>query len=104
MQKVEKGFYYHYKHKEENSIFDYVYEVIGIGRNTEEGTFTVLYRPIYENDWLSPVDYQSRPLSMFVEEVEKDGKKMKRFQKIEDKEIIEKLKIKREEMYGEDGR
>jgi hypothetical protein len=36
---------------------------------------------------------------MFLEEVEKDGKKVKRFQKIEDSLIIEKLKAKKEEMY-----
>lgn len=91
LQFPEKGFYYHYKHDTAGEINNYAYEVVGIGRNTEEKTFTVLYRPLYKNDWMSPADYQSRPLEMFLENVEKDGKFMPRFWRIVDSETIVKL-------------
>ncbi len=46
----EKGFYYHYKHDPHGKKYNYMYEVVGIARNTEENTFTVLYRPLYESE------------------------------------------------------
>ncbi len=91
IQFPEKGFYYHYKHDPVGDINNYAYEVVGIGRNTEEKTFTVLYYPLYKNDWMSPADYQSRPLSMFLENVEKDGKVIPRFWRIVDTEVLAKL-------------
>lgn len=94
----ERGFYYHYKHTED-SINNYAYEVIGVGRNTEENTFTVLYRPLYESDWMKPADYQSRPLEMFLENVTKEGKTFPRFVKITDEKIIEELQRIKKEMY-----
>lgn len=94
----QKGYYYHYKHTED-SINNYAYEVMGIARNTEEKTFTVLYRPLYESEWMKPADFQSRPLEMFMGEVEKDGKTFPRFSKITDPEIIEKLEKIKREMY-----
>jgi hypothetical protein len=103
MEKIElprKGYYYHYKHDPQGSFNNYSYEVIGIGRNTEEKTFTVLYRPLYENDWMKPADYQSRPLDMFVENVTKDEITIPRFQLITDPEIISKLEAIKLEMYG----
>jgi hypothetical protein len=91
----EKGFYYHYKHTGD-SVNNYAYEVIGVGRNTEENTFTVLYRPLYESDWMPPADFQSRPLDMFMGQVEKEGKTFPRFSKITDQKIVaELLEIKR---------
>jgi hypothetical protein len=83
----EKGFYVHYKHDPAGAPLNYTYEVIGIGRNTEEDTFTVLYKPLYESTWMKPADYQSRPLEMFMGTVEKDGKTMPRFRKIPDPRI-----------------
>jgi hypothetical protein len=32
------GFYYHYKHKDEQGIYEYAYEVLGTGRHTEDIT------------------------------------------------------------------
>ena len=95
----EKGYYYHYKHDTKGVFNNYSYEVIGIGRNTEEETFTVLYRPLYENDWLKPADYQSRPLEMFLETITKNGKTMPRFWKITDEKIIAKLEEIKKKMY-----
>lgn len=88
MQLPQKGFYRHYKHDPKGPAFNYTYEVIGIGRNTEEGTLTVLYRPLYDNAWMLPADYQSRPLEMFMGDVTKDGKTFPRFVRTIDPELI----------------
>ena len=87
----QKGFYYHYKHDPQGAFNNYVYEVVGLGRNTEEKTYTVLYRPMYENNWMKPADLQSRPYEMFMEKVMKDGKEVPRFSLITDPEVISKL-------------
>jgi hypothetical protein len=92
MQIPEKGFYKHYKHNPQGVFGNYIYEVVGTARHTEEKNYLVLYRPVYENDWMGECDYQARPLEMFVENVEKDSKMMPRFAKITDEEVIEKLK------------
>jgi hypothetical protein len=98
----ENGFYVHYKHKfDGDDHFNYVYEVVGIGRNTEDKTYTVLYRPMYTNDWMPPATLQSRPLEMFLENVTVEGKTMKRFTPIDvnDEKLISELKERRKEMY-----
>jgi hypothetical protein len=96
----EKGFYYHYKHDLQKGWNDHTYEVLGIGRNTEEeNSYTVIYRPLYKNDWMQPADYQSRPFEMFVENVTKDGKTFPRFTKITDPEVIAKLEAIKQKMY-----
>ncbi len=93
MQIPENGFYYHYKHDEAKGFNDHAYEVFGIARHTEEKGFLVLYKPLYENDWFIPANYQARPLDMFNEDVIIDGKSVPRFTKITDLELIEKLKL-----------
>lgn len=95
-----KGFYRHYKHDPKGVPNNYVYEVIGIGRNTEEGTLTVLYRPLYESAWMPPADYQSRPMEMFVGTVVVDGKTMPRFEHITDSATVSKLEAVRLEKFG----
>lgn len=95
-----KGFYRHYKHDPNGPAHNYAYEVIGIGRNTEEGTLTVLYRPLYESEWMPPADYQSRPLEMFMGEVTKDGKTFPRFAHITDPELVTKLEVVRFQKFG----
>ena len=93
------GFYYHYKHDPKGPFNNYSYEVVGIARDTEDKTFSVLYRPLYENDWFKPADYQSRPLDMFMEDVTKDGKTFPRFTQITDEKVLERLREIRKEMY-----
>lgn len=88
-----KGFYRHYKHDPKGPLNNYIYEVVGIARDTEDKTFSVLYRPLYENDWFKPADYQARPLDMFNENVIKDGKSMPRFEHITDPELVAKLSL-----------
>ncbi len=99
MQKPEPGFYYHFKHNPED-IFDHSYELIGVGRDTETEGYVVLYRPLYESEFLKGVDASVRPINLFTDVVERDGKTFPRFQKITDPEIIKKLEEKRREMYS----
>ena len=95
----EKGFYKHYKHDSAGVPYNYMYEVVGIGRNTEEKTLTVLYRPLYKSDWMPPADLQSRPLEMFMGMVQKDGVEVSRFSKITDSALITELEIARKDLY-----
>lgn len=99
MKTPEPGFYYHYKH-DPNIWNDHAYEVIGLARHTEDKSFLVLYRPLYENDWFKPATHQARPLPMFMEDVTKDGKTFPRFSKIADPKIVKKLEKIKSEMYG----
>ena len=66
---LKTGKYKHYKGKP--------YEVIGIARHSETLEELVVYRALYqvdgENLWV-------RPMKMFLEEVEIEGKKMPRFE------------------------
>lgn len=67
---MKKGKYKHYKGNE--------YEVIGVAKHSETMEEMVVYRALYDNNelWV-------RPLKMFTEEIEIDGKKTPRFKYIE---------------------
>jgi hypothetical protein len=60
------GRYRHYKGNE--------YEVVGIARHSETDERMVVYRPLYDDSgmWV-------RPLAMFLETVQVDGKTVPRF-------------------------
>ena len=66
---LKTGKYKHYKGKE--------YEVVGIARHSETLEELVVYKALYQNEgenlWV-------RPLKMFLEEVEIEGKKIPRFE------------------------
>ena len=70
---LKLGKYKHYKGKQ--------YEVISIARHSETLENMVVYKALYlpegENLWV-------RPLTMFTEEVEMDGKKVPRFEYLGD--------------------
>lgn len=66
---IAPGVYRHYKGK--------LYFVLGLSKNTETGEVCVVYRPLYETDWPQLVH---RPLAMFIEEIDVDGRRMKRFE------------------------
>lgn len=65
---VKKGRYVHYKGKE--------YRVIGVAKHSETLEDFVVYEALYDNEvsklWV-------RPIELFVDEVEVDGKKQPRF-------------------------
>lgn len=64
---VRKGRCRHFKGKE--------YEVIGVARHSETMEDLVVYRPLYESE----SEYWIRPVAMFLETVEHDGKVLSRF-------------------------
>lgn len=103
----EKGFYYHYKHDDAGEINNYAYEVLGVGHHTEDDCREVdinmvVYRPLYESSvYKAGKFFDLRPLEMFMEEIVKDGKTIPRFKKIEDQDIISKLKKIKHEMYAD---
>lgn len=65
------GLYYHYKHPEKY----YIIESIAIIEETEE--VCVGYRALYGKGF-----FWIRPLKVFLEKVEIDGKKVPRFKKV----------------------
>jgi len=64
---LKLGKYKHYKGKE--------YKLIGVAKHSETFAEFVVYQGIYDSH-----DLWIRPLKMFLEEVEVDGKKVPRFQ------------------------
>jgi hypothetical protein len=48
-KKIEKKFYYHFKHKPEDPVNHLAYEVLGIAKHTEEDGLLVIYRPLYSS-------------------------------------------------------
>ncbi len=69
---LKLGKYRHYKGKE--------YEVIGIAKHSETLNELVVYRALYRNK-----DLWVRPLIMFNERIEINGKKIRRFEHINNK-------------------
>lgn len=63
---IKPGRYRHFKGNE--------YQVLGVARHSETGEEMVIYRPLYGEKalWV-------RPLEMFTEQVERDGRRMPRF-------------------------
>ncbi len=66
------GTYYHYKKPDKH------YKIIGIAFHTETEEDMVVYQPLYENEH----QFFVRPLSLFIGEVEVDGKKQPRFHEV----------------------
>ncbi len=67
--KIELGIYRHYKGN--------VYEVIALARHSETLEDMVIYR-----DVTAPEKVWARPASMWNDEIIKDGKTFKRFERI----------------------
>lgn len=68
---IKLGKYRHYKGKE--------YEVISVARHSETLEEVVIYRALYGD-----FELWARPLKIFLEEVEMDGRKLPRFQYLGD--------------------
>lgn len=102
----ERGFYYHYKHDPAGEVNNYAYEFMGVGHHTEddcrpEDALLAVYRPLYDAFvYKNGKMFNVRPLSMFTEDVTKDGKTFPRFKKITDAATIATLEEKRREMYN----
>lgn len=71
MKTLELGTYQHYKGGK--------YLVLGVAKHSETKEDLVVYVTLYDNDMAS---MWVRPLSMFLEKVEVDGKLVPRFQRI----------------------
>jgi hypothetical protein len=114
----EKGFYYHYKRDPKAAVNEYAYEVLGTAFSTEAGskvlspdsedikefekTEVVIYQPLYESALVYGAGklFWTRPVSMFLEKVMKDGQETTRFIKITDPEIIKQLEAIRDKLYA----
>ena len=60
----------HFKREIKNEGADYLYLIIGISRHTETGEEFMCYKPLYEASTMKGVSFASRPLSMFLSEVD----------------------------------
>jgi hypothetical protein len=82
MREIKPGIYRHFKGNE--------YRVLGVAKSSEdlEEKFVVYY-PLYET--AGDVKMNIRPLEMFAEEIERDGKRMQRFQLISELPGIDEL-------------
>lgn len=76
----------HYKHDPKSVENNFTYEIIGLVVHTETEEVLVCYRPLYDSEFLKEknVDYYVRPLSMWNDNVDKNGYSGPRFVKIED--------------------
>lgn len=72
---VQPGLYEHFKGKR--------YEVIGIAHHSETLEEFVVYRALYESPEFGTNALWVRPKTMFLETVERDGKTMPRFKRID---------------------
>ncbi|MBN2566738.1 DUF1653 domain-containing protein [Candidatus Woesearchaeota archaeon] len=70
----EPGTYLHFKGKK--------YEVLGIAKHSETGEELVVYRALHDDSSHGPHDFWVRPRKMFLETVERDGRTMRRFNKV----------------------
>ncbi len=69
--KLKKGKYQHYKGK--------YYKVLGVAVHTETHEELVVYQALYTSKEFGPDALWVRPLTMFLEDVEVNGKKVSRF-------------------------
>jgi len=68
-----------YRHYKSTGWTDHVYEVIGIAKHSENNEILVIYKPFYPVRWQEWCDFSARPLAMWEELVEWEGKQVPRF-------------------------
>ena len=71
MHQIKLGKYQHYKGQ--------FYEVIGVAKHSETFEDLVVYRALYESEKFGNNALWVRPLQMFLETIEVDGKEILRF-------------------------
>jgi len=76
--------YYHFKHDPVLGENSHLYEIVGLGDDTETGKILVIYKPLYESKYLieKGAEYFIRPLSEFFDFVDRDEYQGPRFIKI----------------------
>lgn len=72
---MKLGKYKHYKNK--------LYEVIGVANHSETLEKLVVYKALYESSEFGQNALWVRPYEMFNEEIEIEGKKVKRFELVD---------------------
>ncbi|MBU0459492.1 MAG: DUF1653 domain-containing protein [Nanoarchaeota archaeon] len=75
MREIKLGKYQHFKGK--------MYEVIGIGRHSEDLSEFVVYKALYDSPEFGSGAIWIRPKAMFLEMVEVDGIEVPRFKFVE---------------------
>ena len=72
------AFYRHYK---STWWSNHTYEIIGIAKHSETEEELVIYKPLFdaESTWLGKAQFAVRPMSMWFDEIEREGIQMKRF-------------------------
>lgn len=104
-QMPEPGFYYHYKHDATKGVRDYAYFIWGTEHHTEdvppEEAHFMNYQPLYESAFVYRHGkmFDNRPLAMFFQDVDWNGKKVARFTRITDPEVVKELQKVHQEMY-----
>ncbi|MCB9806108.1 DUF1653 domain-containing protein [Candidatus Nomurabacteria bacterium] len=86
MNKPKKGeIYKHFKHDPNGEENNHIYRIVGISVDTETEEKYVVYEPLNTSELLigKSAQYFSRPLKMFMEEVDRDEYKGLRFIKID---------------------
>lgn len=76
----------YWRHYKSAGWADHTYEVIGTFVHSETHEAMVVYRPLYpvpEDSWVFGYPGAVRPLSLWYDIVEKDGKMVERFTEIE---------------------
>lgn len=75
----------HWRHYKSKGGDDHTYEVLGVFVHSETYEPMVVYRPLYkvpEDSWVHGYPWAVRPLSIWYDMVEHDGKMVQRFTEI----------------------
>lgn len=75
----------HYRHYRSSWWADHTYEVIGLAKHSETDEIMVVYKPLYDNERFDEVQFAVRPLAMWDEMVEREGKMVRRFTEMVDR-------------------
>ena len=104
----QPGYYYHFKHDPNGKVNNYAYYIYGVGHHTEADcreadVFMQVYRPLYEESYAYRNGglYDLRPLHMFYDPAERDGRQVPRFTRITDPAVVAQLSTIKSRMYPE---
>lgn len=101
----EPRFYYHYKHDPSKGPYDHAYLIHEVGFHTENDCaprdrVMQVYRPVYESSvYKAGRCFDLRPLEMFYQPAEWQGRQVERFTRITDEATLELLRARYREMY-----